>query len=400
MAAIAQSNPYSILSRKIGYSVGLEFLLRNVTALVALYSEKKRLSITDWRAMVERDFGRKGPAYEHMANFFSTLNLIKLIGNEVHPLFGLGVLSILRRYLKVDEAYNRALRVVLSQSLIEADGDIFLNALEASFDREETRLRISAMVKTKWMALRRAFVNPAIQDRIWDLVSIRSQPSSQAQFGESPSNASPFAKRTRPLSAAIRRPESNNQKYVVEVQDSYLDKILPTRKKWAEDLGYFDGSGISQSGLLLIAQLSALGMKTENGAMAFWPYTYDLAPLRIDHHALMATPIESWGVLSGIATANGATVLDDLAFEAELIDLMREVYALYRLGSEARGSIRHQVPIYVMKPAIVGIFVGEQRPIPPLPQFIDKEIRGTSRRFDITNVRGTEGALVFREAVK
>ena len=400
MAAIAQSNPYSILSRKIGYSVGLEFLLRNVTALVALYSEKKRLSITDWRAMVERDFGRKGPAYEHMANFFSTINLIKLIGNEVHPLFGLEVLSILRRYLKVDEAYNRALRVVLSQFLIEADGDIFLNALEASFEREGTRKRISSMVSTKWTALRRAFVNPAIQDRIWELVSIRSQPSTQNQGDESPRHASPFAKRTKPLSAAMRRPEPSANKYVVDVQDSYLDKILPTRKKWAEDLGYFDGSGISKPGFLLLERLSALGMKTENGAMVFWPYTHDLAPLRIDHHALLAVPIENWAVLSGIAIAHGATFLDDITFEDELLDLMRKVYELYRSGSEARGSIRHQVPIYVMKPAIVGILVGEQRPIPSLPQFIDAEIRGTSRRFDFTNVRGTEGALVFREGPK
>lgn len=400
MAAIVQSNPYQVLSRKIGYSVGLEYLCRNVKTLVEFYSRTGRVSLIDWRTMVDVDFGRKGQAYEHIANFYSTLNLIKIIGNELHPLYGLDVLSIIRRYLHDDTAFDIALRIALSHFVIEADGDIFLNALSASFDREETRKQISAAVEAKWGLLRNAFVNPAIQSRIWDLVSIRSQPATKSGSSEKKSEGSPFAKRTQPLSMTARRPESASEKYVVDVPDSYLDKIIPTRKKWAEDFAYFDSNGLTPTGATLLRQFAQLGMKTENGAMAFWPYSHELAPLRIDYKALKAIPIENWNVLCALAVANGASISDKIESENELLDFMKTVFDLYRTGSAARGSIRHQVPIYVMKPVLVSIFTAEHRSIPPLPVFIDSEIRGTTRRFDVTNVRGTEGALVFRENAK
>jgi hypothetical protein len=284
--------------------------------------------------------------------------------------------------------------------LIEADGDIFLNALGASFSREGTRTRLCLMVEAKWGPLRKVFVNRNLQQKIWDIVSIRSQPANAIVERDSPSGASPFAKRTQPLSSFTRRPDSAAEAFHVEVQDSYLDKILPTRKGWATDLGYFDGKSLTTSGEALLSTLGKLGMLTETGAIAFWPYAHDLATLRIDHHQLSAEPISNWDCLCGIAAAAGATTSDLVPTEDDLLALMRTVFDLYRSGNAGRGSIRHQVPIYIMKPAVVGIYAGEKKPIPPLPQFIQAEITGSTRRFDFTNIRGTEGALIFRDKTK
>jgi hypothetical protein len=399
MVAIVQSNPYLVLSRKIGYSVGLESLIRNVKALVRKYASDGRISLADWRGIVENDFGRGGLAYQHIADFLSALNLIKIIGNELYPLYGLDVLSILRRYLETDEAFDRALKVVVTQFLIEADGDIFLNVLDASFDREKARSNIVLSIDTKWTALRGTFVNPAIQDRVWDIVSIRSQTIGQMGSDETSASGSPFAKRTKPLSSLTRKVEVREEKYVVEVPDSYLKKILQTRKGWAEDLEYFSEKEITDRGRVLLNRLSDIGLRNQNGAIVFWPYASELAPLRLDYHSLNSIPVDNWAVACGIAIANGASVSDDSISDTDLIEVMRKVFQLYRSGNAARGSIRHQVPIYVMKPSIVGIFTGENQPIPPLPKFIETEIRGSLRRFDFTNVRGTEGALVFREKV-
>jgi len=399
MAAIAQSNPYAALSRKIGYSVGLEYLLERVTALTTRYARERRLGMVDWRALVAEDFGRaKGPAFEHIANFFSTLSLIRIVGNEVHPLYGLEILAILRRFFENDDAkFSVALRMVLSKLVIEADGDITLNALFAGFERDATRDRIAGMVQTKWEALSRNLTNPGIQDKVWELVSIRSQGSDRIGEGQS-GGGGPFAKRTQPLAAALRRREPREKERRIEVPDSYLDKILPTRKGWATDLNFFENGNLTDRGTLLLSRLGTLGLAAPNGSYVFWPYPHELAPLRISASDLGFKEVEDWGLLTTIAGVFGATIANAVDDEDALISLMRHCYDLYKTGSEGRGSIRHQIPLYVLKPVIAGIALGDGTAVPPLPSFVSKEIRGEVRRFDFTNIRGTEGALVFRGA--
>src|SRR4051812_21312380 len=128
MAVTAQAdNPYQALIRKIGFSVGLEKLLERVRALVDLYDTNRGISRASFSELVEVKFKRKAEAVFHFAHFYNALNLIKFYGRELLPLYQLDSLAILKRLVGSDSRkYEDAVAVILTQALIEADGDIFL----------------------------------------------------------------------------------------------------------------------------------------------------------------------------------------------------------------------------------------------------------------------------------
>lgn len=399
MAAIVQPDPYQLLSRKIGYSVGLEYLARNTKELVSIYASHRKITYSDWRALVENVFKRGGNSHFHIANFFSSINLIKIIGNELYVQYGLDALSILYRLLEHDMAlYDKAQAVVLSQLILEADGDIFINALASSFEREATRQNIAGMIDCKWNKLKSAFSNPAIQDKVWDLVSIRSSSSNLGAqaAGKSGEQRSPFARRTTPLVAELSRPTSIRPAKTVDVPDSYLDKVLPTRKGWAQDLGYFEDTKRTEAGDRLLDELAALGLQDNNKAFAFWPYARELAQLQLNPMTIGCLSLDSWPIVQAVVKAKSGALSAEKELDDDLLGLLREVFELYRSGSEDKGSIRHQLPIYIVKPVVAGLSCSTDRPLPDIPEIISSEITGVRRRFDFVNIRSTEGALVFR----
>lgn len=395
MAVIAQSNPYQGLSRKIGYSVGLENVVRNATMLVDAWSSKARtFKISDWNALVREGFGRNESAAEHIANFFTSLNLIKVFGNEVHALYGLDALLMLRaRYADREDLFQCAVRLVLLQLIVEADGDIFLNCLHARFDRDVARDEIAQMVSEKWSAVRSNIANVQAQDRLWDVIAIRSLPAGPAKES---STGGPFARRTQPLKVSALRQSAKTR--TVEVHDSYLDKVLPTRKGWAKDLHLVDQDDLTPSGAALLDNLRSIGIAGD-GAYRFWPYQHDLAKLRLSATDLGAKAVTAWELLQQLIRSYGGLLDPSLDEDkcSEVAVLLKELHALYKAASPAQGSIRHQLPIYVAKPVVGAIYLAERRPLIDLPACIEHEIHKESgRRFDVTNVRGTEGALIFR----
>lgn len=393
MAAIVQSDPYQSLSRKIGYSVGLEFLLRNVKALTNLYAKDADVSYATWKQLVHESFGRSDRAVAEIANVFGALNLIRVIGRELHVLYALDALSILRRLFSDDEAsFDRALRVVLMQQVLEADGDIFLNCVHSGFERRSCAISIREMINWKVDKLNHVIKNPALRSKIRSIVSIQSSP---ANSGGTTSGASarpsPFVGRREPL--GFDAPKE------IVVPDSYLEKILPTRKGWAQDLGFFDGDGPSALSVHLLSLLPNIGIGVSGGPYFFWPYARDLAQLRIAPDVIGAKSLTDWDLLLCIAQGFGAFSEEAFIEGEELDSLMAEtkrVFELYRSGSKSRGSIRHQLPLYVAKPVCVAKAVAEQRNVPPLPAAIAFEVKGTRRLVSVTHIRGTEGALVFR----
>src|SRR5688572_15224563 len=118
MAVIVQVDPFDRLIRKIGYSVGLEDLVKRVAMLAALYAKEGVITAAAFRDLVKNDFGRAENAVEHFANFYSQLNLVRAIAWEhsgalnqrksvaipkaLEVLYQLDTLSILRRMFAVD----------------------------------------------------------------------------------------------------------------------------------------------------------------------------------------------------------------------------------------------------------------------------------------------------------
>ncbi len=398
MAAIAPLDPYEALSRKIGYSVGLENLERNTDELTRLYVRERSVSFVNWVALVRDTFHRTERAAQEIANFFGSLDLIRIIGRELHVLHRLDCLSILYRYFEGDEvAYKRAARLVLLQAIVEADGDVFLPCLAAAFEPEHCRIGLEGMVRWKWDRLTKVMKNPGVQKKIWDAISIKSHTAAKATGGNRKPSAfeprkgpSPFEPRKTPFGEAAPRD--------FKVADSYLDKVVPTRKGWAKDLGLFEDGKLTQEGSTLLSTLTKIGIGREGGPYFFWPYEQQLAKLRISPAEIEAQPLTDWDLIQVLAYVIGKTTVDvfnsENDYESE-IGRLRKFHQLYKSGSADRGRIRHQLPLFMAKPLVVATALSEGRQPAPLPEIIDKEAHSQHRRLTVTNVRGTDGALVF-----
>ena len=129
MAAIVPDDPYQCLMRKIGYSVGLEDLLKRVRDLTDLYVAQRELNYALFRDLVTIKFQRNNErSIKEFANVYGSLNLLKLYGKKLHVLPNLDTLSILRQYFADDQkSFTSAAKVVLMESVLEADGEIFIN---------------------------------------------------------------------------------------------------------------------------------------------------------------------------------------------------------------------------------------------------------------------------------
>jgi hypothetical protein len=401
MAATVQSDPYQALSRKVGYSVGLEFIVDRVQKLTSLYVEEREVSFVAWSQLVE-EFGRKKGlerARIEIANFYSALGLIRVIGREIQVLPGLDALSILRRHVTDAEGFELAFRFLLTFYVLEADGDIFLNCLDAEFHEPIVRQRLEAMVQEKWSRISRVIKNPGLQRKVWDVVAIKSE---RGVPKEGKSSGSPFSMRSGP-SPFARRQESfdalPNRNFKVE--DSYLDKVVPTRKGWATDLGCFSNNKITETGRMLLTRLADGGLKAGD-AYCIWPYNADLLALRIKPEELGIKGVTEWDVMCRIAAAlNPQVVPTDAITESakeECLALLEHFHELYKQGSKARGSIRHQLPLYVAKPLVVARSVAKGVQIPPVIEIVNEEARSKRRKVSVTHIRGTEGALVFKVA--
>ena len=402
MAAIVPNNPYQCLMRKIGYSVGLENLLERVRALTDLYVAQRRLSYAAFHQLVETSYGRPR-ATQDFADFYEQLHLLQVAWKTAYPLYTLDALSILRRVLANDEAlFGSASKVVLLHAVLEADGDIFLNALAAEFDPMKFKALAEDMIIKKRQPMKEIGQSRAFLDRVNEIINIESQPSNRGnrrkEFVEGESR---FRKRTEPLETSQKRtkPLADELDSSIVISDDVLKKIPRTRKAWAKDFGLFGESSITEKGKNLLSVLdNELSLKQDSGCYICWPYSSDLAKIRIKPEKIGATHYAPWDLL--VATAKGMENVEVKTFEdkgdySEIIALLKDFYRLYQEANVERGSIRLQLPLYIAQPCLVGLFSAKCEDIPPLPEIIDVEVKKEVRRVERVAIRETEGGITF-----
>jgi len=411
MAAIIQADPYQTLSRKIGYSVGLENLRERVKQLVSLYSGKQGLSLADFKDLVEIGWGRKkGKAktapYEHFANFYSTLNLVRLFGRDIEPLYQLDSLSILRSLLGAQEdKYDRAVKVVLAQSIIESDGDVFLNGLQSEFDPLRFEALLKEMVEEKWRRLDAVFPSLQLRAKLRQLVSIKNQSvvQDEGQKTRRSSSADRFTRRTTPLTA-LRRTSllSNAPAGVVEIPEDYLDKVRSSRRGWAIDLGLFDAKGRTEQGTSLLEHLILQHVVSSDGigrVALFWGYTSNLRRIRIEPKQLSSEGCEAWDLLIAISqgySPESKTSPARMDPYPDVVDFLADVFRLYRKARTDKALIRNSLPMYIAEPVLVAWCVAQGVSIPPLHDTLEREFKKqTRRRVQKMKIRDTAGALFF-----
>lgn len=402
MAAIVQDDPYQSLIRKIGYSVGLENMLDRVISLTNLYVEQRGLSTATFRDLVENRFKRTN-ATEHFAEFYGALNLTKLSGVGIYPLHNLETLSILRRFLANNEpTFLSATKFILTQAILEADGDIFLNALAAEFKVPVFKTLIEEMVRKKRQLIANVIKSPGASKIIYSIIDIKTQPSQKSnKIGELERDiVSRFGKRTEPLAGFKRTtPLSDKLDEQITVPDDYLRKVPVTRKRWAEDLDLFEnGQRTIKGDSLLHVMDKHLYSKQDTECYILWPYSKDLLKLQLQPKDIGAPSISPWLLLCTIAEGISGVEVSPYGENkdyTQIIDLLQEFHKLYREGNTNLGRIRHQLPLYIAEPCIAALYSANLESIPPLTQIIDAETRKYVRRIHKIFITGTEGGISF-----
>lgn len=416
MAATARSDLLDGLVRKIGYSVGLEYLLSHVKDVAQLFAAERSLDGTSWRHLVH-DVWKRPLAEQHFADVYSQLDLLRRHNRSVHPLPSLEVLSILystpptglepARSDDESDSETQATRFILTLRILEADGDIFLNALAAGFQPAALGFRLQRMIRHKRRALSPFFQQAAALRRVMEAVSIRSQ----AERPENPRHQS-YAERSRALMTTTPSMHSTAQREHwaddnIFISADYLQKACVTRGSWADDLGLFhrrDGV-ITHAGEELLRRTRDLGLSIESEnelTFAFWPYTHELSRM-----SLSATQLGVPDLHGGALTRLVAELLapsqvghSDLrsAQEQRLIDrqefirLLEFIQARYQASSR-RGAIRHDLPIFVAEPVLAYWYTHAGLSLPDLRAFLRTETQRKDRLVDFVMIHGTEGGL-------
>jgi hypothetical protein len=315
-------------------------------------------------------------------------------------MYQLDSLSILRRLFQTDDIqYDTALKVVLTQAIIEADGDIFLNSLLSDFQPVEMKSRLEKMILTKRRLLLR--VMPTHSSKIYEIVNIKNETDLRTVDRADAMPKGRFERRTEPLGSS-RRTTSLTQKIEpsVVVPADYLDKVSVTRKGWAEDLGWFVEGRKSEQGERLLAGLekNIISIYSPPTTALFWGYGSDLERMRLRPNDIEAHSCEGWNLLSAIAKAYGGRDVSTQATARdvdELFSVLRRIYELYKEGSAMKGLIRNSLPIYVAEPVLAGYYLAEGRQPPDLSAILAEEYKQKVRRVQKTSIRGTSGALSF-----
>ncbi len=397
MVVITQANPYLTISRKIGYSVGLESLNERVFELVKLYDTEKGLSFASFTNLVEKTYARKN-AVEHFANFYGTLNLVRLVGRDIEPLFRLDTLAILRRLFLDDEPkFLLCQRIILTLLIIEADGDVFLNGLFADFKPNEMKTKLEAMSFTKIQRLQTVFPTKALLAQMASIINIKNQTQKNAISDE---KLGRFEKRKMPLEMGKRTTSLDTSVYLTQnISEDYLDKTSKTRKGWAQDLLLFKGEKRTAIGDKLLSFLfeNIVSTDIERSCILYWGYKSDLDRIRVDPSKISAISFEEWDLISQISKAyKGETSVGTQKLsDDQLYKLFLKMHQLYREASSSRGSIRNSLPLYIAEPILAAYCVAKNIRLPDINAYLKKEFTRPVRRIQRMIIRGTLGALYF-----
>lgn len=413
MAATARSDLFDGLVRKIGYSVGLEFLSDHVLELAETFFAQRSLDGGDWRTLVRDSWNRKSPlAEQHLADVYSQLQLVRRHNKAVHVLPALEVLSILfadppdwvtgGRGAFGDDSHSRAVRFVLALKVLEADGDIFLNALSSGFEPRQLGVRLKQMIRHKRRLLGPLFKQAASIRLMMAAVSIRNQTEDQGR-----PKRQTYAERSRAFmsGASVAEGEPLSGEWwdsEVFISDDYLEKVSVTRRNWAEEFGFFSRSkgALTELGEELLKQVAGLGVSFESDELtvhAFWPYVSDLSKMSLTPELLGIRGLTSWDLTEVLAnillrTSEPMFSRSEPADRDELAKTLSNIHGRYRAVNR-RGTIRHDLPLYIAEPVIAYWFGNASRAIPNLRDFVRTEGLRRDRLVDFVMIHGTEGGL-------
>ena len=394
MAGIVQSDALKLLFRKIGYSVGLEFLFRRTDDLVRLYADDGDVSFGAWTNLVEKQWGRQ---LEHMGDVFYALNILQTRQRQTYVLWGLDALASIYKLLGDGRAYTQARNIALTSLIVYADSDIFLNCIASGDDNTRLKVLLTDLIAHKRRVLFGLYKLDELRRQIARVITIENQPTNRG--GALVGKGLDAGRRTTPLSAEkhVYLPPEQTP---ITITADYFRKAPPRRREWAVSAGLLgEGNCITDLGSALLREFGGLGLKTEGGAYYSWPLAHELMGLNIPLNSLGVPVLNFWQFfsLTGRPFGYREVPLPDGPTSEEVVSILADIQRTYQHLNPSRAPLRREVPIPVACLAYIAISAASGTPRPSLMAFIDKVKRQSVRPVDFRSSKFNEGAVMIRK---
>jgi hypothetical protein len=389
MEATIQRDPYEVLIRKIGYSVGLEATRDRARDLVDEYVRTNGVTATQWSDLVQQ---RWNLGTDHIGKVFAELNLLRVTAGTSDILFGLDALAILRRLL-APARFEGALDAVITALILIADADVFLNCLAANFQPTAVEPMLLAMIRDKRADAYKAIKLSALREKLDRVINIEAQKSNKG--GALAGKGLDGLKRTASLDTK-ERPLSPPKDSEPTISDDYLRKVPARRRDWARSLNLFGEGNATPRGLALLAELDRRGCRYGDGAYSIWPFEPELARLHLTPETAPWTTLTFSGMVEALEGVFLGALRDaDGASDSGEVWL-RNVFDEYRGLNTQKSMLRNELPLRVAYLVQLGTNVAEGTSLSIDSMLQGFLIAGSSAQIQLRTSRNHEGSIVFK----
>jgi hypothetical protein len=386
----ADSEQFQVFMRKIGYSVGLEQTLVRLSDLCDAYIQEHTVTPQIWQRLVKETWNLKN---DGIGDFFGSLNLIKRTKTRVDILPGLDLCALARQA----DPSNTALAGALLLLLMEADGEIFLNALAGSFEEDALVRRLTHVVHYKREVLFKIYRAPEIQSQLARIVGIDRQASNIGGAGKAKGLSG--AKRTEKLESRTESLKGPSLP-IIEISPDYLRKVVPRRRDWAASIGLWDvdAGRITRNGERLLRVLDESGMTLKSGELVLWPLSHEVSRLRINPTLFDTRIADYWDLVRSALVAIGAeeVISYDESDRELFIRVVGAQLQAYRDLNRPKAMLRRELPLTIAYYTAGAAFFLASRPIPNIPELIDDERKRDDSPLEIRSSRNSIGTLMVR----
>lgn len=392
MVATVHSDPYAIFMRKIGYSVGLEHTLQRIADLETMYLEKRDVTTASWKELIHSKHYWNLKT-DNIADVFYSLRYIHETPGDLLVVENLDTTGIASSLCEKNEnAKRRARELIFAISLIQNDGEIFLNTLRAEFETEKIKRLLTRLIEYKRRMLFDVFTAKDARKKVMQIVNIKHQESNKGSAGQGKTIES--ITRTKPLAEEAYRAEEADSESVTFSED-YFRKVPPRRRDWAKSIGLWsDETGITKKGHAFMGSLENSGMCIEDGIFVIWPLDYELVRSNFRPDLLLKTSTY-WDFVTMIAAAFGDVRVT--SFQSgdpdQMVELLSGMLNVYRSLHTRKAMLRRELPLTIAYPAAAALAYANGTNLIDFPAALKSEQHSDVRRVSIRRSRNTGGAL-------
>jgi hypothetical protein len=389
MVATIHRDPYRLLIRKIGYSVGLENTLERVRDLTYLYAQEKIVTSSNITELLRKKWELKT---DNILDFFNELDLIHFEAGAIFVLPTLDALAILCWKL-IEADFELALRAILLCSILSSDGDIFLNCLSARFDRDAVRTQLTRMVELKRARVKAAIRTPQAIRKIDRFIAIENQTTNK---GGAVAGQGINALHRREVLEVKRGPLAVASSTPVVVSNDYLRKVPGRRRDWAVSLKLADDEGaLTDPGKRLLELFARLEQENA-GTFTFWPYPDELRQLNLNKKDVQWTTPDRERIIYGLKEVmTGETFRTESCSYETSVEWLETTFMSYRALNPVRSMVRVELPLRVARLVALGFSCAKN------PKDYDvlamvMEAQNRDQTIEFRPSRQHEGSIVFR----